>query len=223
MVPVAILQILFRATIGYTLLEKTLKPGNPDFNKNNSFANPVYAFESPSGSIPAWKGTLSIAVLAACIVGFILTGISPFKNYLNIANMALLGAAILLASGGGKIIADFVLNLFGGEAASLIVLTIAITLLSSVLTLFMQNVSVAARDPDPDLHLHGSEFRNQPDSLSDRHCNRRQPGRRTPIGTAVNMQILPVGYTFKDFLKIGGPLFLLMAAGVAIISSLLYF
>ena len=32
----------------------------------------------------------------------------------------------------------------------------------------------------------------------------------TPIGTAVNMQILPAGYTWKDFGLIGGPLFLIM-------------
>ncbi|MCI8455083.1 MAG: citrate transporter [Lachnospiraceae bacterium] len=255
MAPLAVLQILFWATIGYTLLEKTLKPGSPDFNKNNSFANPVYASESSDSSIPAWKGSLSVVVLVACIVGFILTGIPPFKNYLNIANVALLGATILFASGcipvkstlsqlpwdvlicigainglgagldasgGGKIIADFVLNLFGGESASLIVLTVVITLLSSVLTLFMQNVSVAAILTPICISM-ALNLSISPIPWVTVIAIGTNLAVATPIGTAVNMQILPAGYTFKDFLKIGGPLFLLMAAGVSIMSCLLYF
>ena len=42
----------------------------------------------------------------------------------------------------------------------------------------------------------------------------------TPIGTAVNMQILPAGYTFKDFALLGGPLWLLMTIVVTICSVL---
>lgn len=42
----------------------------------------------------------------------------------------------------------------------------------------------------------------------------------TPIGTAVNMQILPAGYTFKDFALLGGPLWLIMTIVVTVCSVL---
>lgn len=45
----------------------------------------------------------------------------------------------------------------------------------------------------------------------------------TPIGTAVNMQILPAGYTFKDFALIGGPLFIIMVAAVSVLGCVIYF
>ena len=42
-------------------------------------------------------------------------------------------------SGGGALIANFVLNLFGGQNASVVMLTIVIALLTSVLTNIMSN------------------------------------------------------------------------------------
>ena len=45
----------------------------------------------------------------------------------------------------------------------------------------------------------------------------------TPLGTAVNTQILPVGYKFKDFVLIGGPCWVLIMITLCITSSLIYF
>ena len=45
----------------------------------------------------------------------------------------------------------------------------------------------------------------------------------TPIGTAVNMQILPAGSTWKDFGLIGGPLFLITVVLVSILACVVYF
>ena len=47
-------------------------------------------------------------------------------------------------SGGGALIANAVLNLFGGKNASVVVLTIVIAVLTSVLTNFMSNNATAA-------------------------------------------------------------------------------
>ena len=47
-------------------------------------------------------------------------------------------------SGAGQIIADTVLGLFGGQNASVAVIMVVLIVLASVLTLFMQNGSVAA-------------------------------------------------------------------------------
>lgn len=97
--PVAIVQVIFWGTIGYTLLEKVLKPGSPDFDKNNAFANPELLSTEDKEDVPAWKGTVSLAVMAACIVLFIASGYKPFKSYFNIANIAMLGSVVLFLTG----------------------------------------------------------------------------------------------------------------------------
>ncbi|WP_294146171.1 SLC13 family permease [uncultured Clostridium sp.] len=255
MVPAAILQVVFWATIGYSLLRWALKPGSPDFDKNNSFANPSNAAAQTMTDIPRWKGTLSVVVLIGCIVLFILCGFAPFKNYFNIANIALLGATILFAtgcvpvkstlaelpwdvlicigaitglgtgldaSGGGAIIANFVLNMFGGESASVIVLTVVITVLTSVLTLFMQNGSVAAMLTPICISM-ALALGISPVPWVIVIAIGTNLAIATPIGTAVNMQILPAGYTFKDFVKIGGPLFVLLVAAVSVLSCTILF
>lgn len=255
MAPVALVQVIFWATIGYTLLNKVLKPESPDFDKNNSFANMDHVNLELAAAVPAWKGVVSLCVMAGCIVLFIASGYMPFKQYFNIANIALLGSMILFltgcmpvkqslqnlpwdilicigavtaigtgldVSGGGAIIAETILNLFGGEQASVIVLTVVICVLSSVLTLFLQNSTLAALMAPIVVSMALSmEINPVP------WCVVLAIGTNlaiaTPIGTAVNMQILPAGYTWKDFGLVGGPLFVIMVALVSILACAIYF
>ena len=252
MVPAAILQIVWWGTIGYKMLEVVLKPGSPDFDKNNAFA--VANTEIPTGdnAVPAWKGTLSVATLVLCIVLFMLSGVAPFSKFLNIATVGMIGATFLFitgvvpvkqtladlpwdilvcigaisalgtaldVSGGGKIIADAVINLFGGESASVTVLTAVICLLCSALTLFMQNSGVAAMIT-PIVIPMAMEMGIDPVAWVVVVAVGTNLAIATPIGTAVNMQILPAGYTFKDFALLGGPLWVLMTVVVTICSVL---
>ena len=91
--PVCIIQVLFWATIGYPLLKWALKPESPDFDVNNSFANASTQIDTSAfDKIPKWKGTVSVVTLILCIIGFILSGFKPFKSYLDIANIAMLGS-----------------------------------------------------------------------------------------------------------------------------------
>lgn len=253
--PVAVVQIIFWGTIGYTLLKKVLKPESPDFDKNNAFADSKTVSTEDKSDIPAWKGTVALAVMAACIVLFIVSGYAPFKTYFNIANIALLGATILFitgcvpvkeslaglpwdilicigavtaigtgldVSGGGAIVADAILNLFGGASASVVVLTVVICVLTSVLTLFLQNSTVAALMA-PIIISMALAMGISPVPWCVVAAISTNLAIATPIGTAVNMQILPAGYTFKDFALIGGPLFIIMVAMTSLISCLIYF
>lgn len=254
MVPVAIIQVVFWATIGYSLLEKVLKPGTPEFDKGNMFVNPSYTSEELP-DVPMWKGYLSVSILVLCIVFFILSGIAPFNKKIDIANTALLGATILLitgtvpvkktlselpwdvlicigavngigvgldASGGGAVIANFILNLFGGTSTSIVLLTVVITVLTSVLTLFLQNSSTAAILTPVCIAL-ALSLGISPLPWVIVISIATNLAIATPIGTAVNMQILPAGYTFKDFVMIGGPLFVLMVAATSVISCMVLF
>lgn len=248
--PVCILQVLFWATIGYPILKWALKPGSPNFDENNSFAVSSTDIDlSKYDSIPKWKGNFSVIVLLFCIVSFILCGFKPFSSYLNIANIAMIGATALFltgtipvketlarmdwnillmigaitglgtgldVSGGGKVIADAVLNLFGGKNASVTILMVVLVIMSSVLTLFLQNGSVAAMLTPIYISM-ALALGVSPLPFVIAIGITTNLAIATPIGTAVNMQILPAGYTFADFLKIGGPLFIILTAAVAIL------
>ena len=250
--PVCIIQVIFWATVGYPILKWALKPESPNFNEGNSFATAAQGDDSAYRDIPAWKGNVAVATLLLCIAGFIVSGFAPFKNYLNIANIAMLGSMILFVSGAvpvkktlnsldwdilimigavtalgtgidvsgaGQIIADTVLGLFGGSSASVTTMMIVLIVLSSVLTLFMQNGSVAAMlspifipmaatlgvSPLPFIILIGATT---------------NLAIASHIGTAVNMQILPAGYKPIDYIKIGGPLFVIMVAVLCVISPI---
>lgn len=253
--PVALVQVLFWATVGYTLLEKVLKPESPDFDKNNMYANTENLSKEDLSGIPAWKGTLSLIVMFGCVVLFIASGYAPFKNYFNIANIALLGATILFftgcvpvkpalsglpwdilicigavnaigigldVSGGGAIVANAILALFGGENASVVVLTVVICVLTSVLTLFLQNSTVAALIT-PIIIPMALALGISPVPWCIVAAIGTNLAIATPIGTAVNMQILPAGYTFKDFALIGGPLFVVLVAATSALSCMLLF
>lgn len=253
--PICLIQIVFWLTFGYNILVWALKPGSPDFDKNNSFANANSDLtDDEFAEIPAWKGNVSIAVLILCIIGFILSGQPVFNKFLNIANVAMIGSFILFAtktiplkktlgkldwdilimigavtalgtgidvSGAGKLIANGILNnVFSGATTSLPLIMSVLIVLSSVLTLFMQNSSVAAAlspifipmaktlgiSPLPFIILIGATT---------------NLAIASHIGTAVNMQILPAGYKPIDYVKIGGPLFIIMVAVLCIIAPMI--
>ena len=255
MLPVAIVQVIFWGTIGYKLLDKVLKPENPDFDKNNMYAaSEIHRLEQNT-QVSDSKGKIALATMILCIILFVLSGFQPFKQYINIGMIGLFGASIVLASGcisvkkayaelpwdvlvcigtisgigtgldvsgGGALIANFVLNAFGGQSASVIVLTIVIAILTSLLTNIMSNNATAAMltpiciamaislgiSPLPWVILIGA-------------CSNLAIA--TSFGTAVNMQILPAGYEFLDFVKIGGPLLVILIAVISISSVVFLF
>lgn len=142
----------------------------------------------------------------------------PWDILVCIGAITALGTA-LDVSGGGQVIADAVLNLFGGQNASIPVLTAVICLLCSFLTLFMQNSGVAAMITPVVIPMAVAMGIN-PLVWVIVVAVGTNLAIATPIGTAVNMQILPAGYTFKDFALLGGPLWLVMTAVVTACSIL---
>lgn len=256
MIPLLIVMVIYFATVGYSLTKKVLKPEDPDFNKGNYYAELAdKTTDDAIADIPAWKGNMSVIVLLLCIVGFILTGFAPFKPYLNVGVIGLLGATILLVtgcmplkqtlaemdwntlvilsaaqgfakgldvSGGGKVIAEFILNLFGGENASTAVLMAVGVIVTVVLTNFMSNTALAAMmtpiyieiafqmgiSPIPFVIAIGAVATNLA-------C-------ATPVGTPACTQTLPAGYKYMDYVKIGGPLCIILMVLAAILAPIIY-
>ena len=256
MVPLCLIMIVYFGTVGYSLSKKVLKPESPDFDKGNYYATLAeQTDDATADQIPAWKGKLSVIVLFLCILGFILTSFAPFKPYLNVGIIGLLGATVLIVSGcmplkqtlaeidwntlvilaaaqgfakgldvsgGGKVIANFILNLAGGEHASTFVLMAAGVIVTTVLTNFMSNTALAAMmtpifmeiamqmgvSPIPFVIAIGAIATNLA-------C-------ATPVGTPACTQTLPAGYKYMDYVKIGGPLCIILMIVAAFLAPIIY-
>ena len=249
MLPAAIVQIIYWATIGYPILKWELKPESPDFDKGNAYATASQdALKDKFKDVPKWKGQVTLYTMLVCIVLFLISGFEPFSNYLNIGIIGMLGATVVLGSGavstkkafenlpwnilitigaisglgtgldvsgGGKLIANSVISLFGGEKASIVVITVILIVLTSILTNFMQNNACAAMLTPIAISIAFSlGISPLPWVIAIAACSNLASA--TSYGTAVNMQILPAGYKFMDFVKIGGPLLILLIITVSI-------
>ena len=180
-----------------------------------------------SGVAP-FSSKLDIAIVALLGATFLfVTGTVPVKESLAnlpwdvlvcIGTISALGTA-LDVSGGGQVLADAVLAPFGGQNASIPVVTAVICLLCSALTLFMQNSGVAAMITPVVIPM-AMSLGISPLPWVIVVAVGTNLAIATPIGTAVNMQILPAGYTFKDFALLGGPLWLIMTIVVTVCSVL---
>lgn len=256
MIPAAIVQVIYWATIGYSILKWALKPESPDFDKDNVYATTSEDLsEDQFSDVPKWKGNVALFTMTLCIVLFTLSGFAPFNKYLNIGIIGMLGATIILGtgtvqvkdafsrlpwdvlitigaisglgtgldvSGGGELIANAVLSFFGGENATIPVLTVIIAVLTSVLTNVMQNNATAAMLAPIVISLAMSlNISPLPWVILVAACSNLAIA--TSYGTAVNMQILPAGYKFIDFVKIGVPLLILLIITVSVSSSLFLF
>ena len=138
----------------------------------------------------------------------------PWDVLITIGGIGGLGTG-LDVSGGGALIANGVLNLFGGKDASLVVLTIVIAVLTSILTNFMSNNATAAMlSPICIAMALALGISPLPWVIVIAACSNLAIA--TSYGTAVNMQILPAGYKFSDFVKLGGPLLIILTAVVTV-------
>ena len=257
MIPLCIIMVVYFATVGYSLTKKVLKPESPDFDKGNYYADLANTTtDAATSNIPAWKGWMSVIVLILCIVGFILTGFAPFKPYLNVGIIGLLGATILITSGcmplkktlaemdwntlvilaaaqgfakgldvsgGGKVIADAVLNLFGGsESASTMALMAAGVIVTGVLTNFMSNTALAAMMTPIYIENAKSMGVSPIPFVIAIGCVATNLACATPVGTPACTQTLPAGYKYMDYMKIGGPLCIILIIAAAVLCPIMY-
>lgn len=238
--PLAVVQILYWATIGYPILIKVLKPEAPDFDKGNAYAiapAPVDAMKD----VPAWKGYFAAAVLLGTVVAFILSGFAPFNQYLEAGNIPLIASTLLLAfkimpakeslrklpwdtivlvgtiniiataltnTGAGELLASALMNILG-ENASPMVYMIAFVVVGGLLTTFLQNAGTFAFLAPIAIPI-AQALGASPFVFCVVLAVTTNMAICTPLGTAVNQLILPAGYKFSDYVKIGGPCWILM-------------
>lgn len=249
--PMAVVAIIFWLTIGYDLEVKVLKPDSPDFNKGNVYAAPEAGNldEIPAwkgmvslgvliGSIVCFilsgfqpfKTYMNIGTipLMAAVILFVLKVVPvhetlsklPWDTIISIGTLPALGTG-LSKTGAGAMIANFVLGLFG-DNTSPIVMLIVFTVLGGFLTCFMANAGTVSMLVPIAIPLAAS-LGVSPMPFVVALAVSTNMAIATPMGTAVNYQILPVGYTFKDFLCIGGPLWILLMITMSITMAVIGF
>ena len=225
MAPIAIVMIIistiYFATIGYNMMKK-------DFD----FDDPVVEVSQSEGKeIPKWKTTLSIVVFLLMVAGFItgiwdvaicsligvlilwLTGAVRVKESIKSCdwNVLIVMAGVtsmangLSTSGAGKVIANFVIGLFGGANAGHFAIMIALGLIGWFLSQFMSNTAANAIV----VPIAISMARALDVSLL-YFCVPVIVGTAiaitTPLASPTTVIVMQGGFRFKDFVKIGIPL-----------------
>lgn len=232
---------LYMCTVGYNLQKKVF-----DFDD----VSPVVIEEDAEGVEPKkldFKMMVSGTVIVLCILGFIfnvwnvgvialvgasiclLCGCKNLKKALRDLDwntLVILGAAQGFAkgldvSGGGKIIANFVVNIFGGADASVYAILIAGVIISTVLTNFMSNTAVLAMMTPIFINI-GFQLHVHPEVLIIGLIIGGSTALATPIGTPCVTQTLVGGYRYKDYVYIGLPIMIILTVLSCILLPLMY-
>lgn len=127
----------------------------------------------------------------------------------------------LNTSGGGKLIADTVLNLFGGESASVTALMIAGVLISAGLGQLMSMTAIVSMMVPIYISI-AAAMGVSPYPFVYALVLAASTGLATPVGNAAITQTMVGGYRFMDYVKIGGPLTVLLVIINCILTPIMF-
>ena len=179
----------------------------------------------------AFKPYINVAVVALIGATVLITsGCMPLKKTLaemDWNTLVILAAAQGFAkgldvSGGGKVIADAVLNLFGGQEASAAVLMAVGVIVTTILTNFMSNTALAAMMTPIYIQIANSLGVSPVPFVIAIGCVATNLACATPVGTPACTQTLPAGYKYMDYMKIGGPLAIILMIAAAALAPVMY-
>ncbi len=223
-IPIFLVFALYCATWGYSIAKKSF-----------DFEDPVDSLVKEEGMDEelkiTWQMVLSSAAMIFCVVGFVLsiwnvgiiamvgaavllvTKCIDYKKALRELDwntLIIVGAAQGFAygldvSGGGKLIANFILAMAGGQEASAYVLLVVAIVLATILTNFMSNTALVAMLTPIFLPL-AFALKASPTTFAIAIIIASNCALATPIGTACVTQTLPAGYRYNDFVKFGLPI-----------------
>lgn len=246
--PLCIILAIYFSTIGYNLQKKYFT--FPDVNVLALSSSPSQEPEEQTlenGGQFHYRMVISGLVLCFCVIGFIsglwdvstialtgaaiviVTGCISFRTAMATMDwntIILLGfvqglAEGLDASGGGRLIADFILGVFGGENASPIVLLIVGILISTVLTNFMSNTAVLAMITPIFINI-GFAVGIHPEVFILGCVIGGSTALATPIGTPCVTQTLVAGYRFKDYVWVGLPITVILTLVTCLLCPVMY-
>lgn len=160
------------------------------------------------GFVGGWYSFGTVALVGACIV--ICTGCIPYQKALqkvDWSTIITLAAVLAVASainstGAGSVVADFVINIFGGSHANPMALLAAAIILSAILGCFMQHNAIVAILIPIFMQIALTTGANPAAfAVAIICCN--NICFLTPIGTGTVTMTLSGGYRFMDYTKAG--------------------
>lgn len=241
--PMILIFLVYTATIGYSLNKKVLQFEDP---KNLLGLDDNAEYGKEQQPIAAWKLPFSIIIMLLIITAFvmglwniaivsivgasimILSGCISLPealrrmdwNTLLILSAAQAFAKGLTASGGGKLIADTVVNMLGTAASPMVILSIII-IVCAVLTNFASNTALVAMFVPIGISVAFALGVN-PTSWAVTITVACNLALATPIGTPCMTQTLVGGYRYMDYIKCGGLLNIIMIIACIALAPICY-
>ncbi len=237
--PLLLICAIYMSTIGYSVGKKVLAEVDDSIDPE--------MLPKEGKVVPAWKkwmtGGITLLVLAGFITGtwniaycalfgatvLLATKTLDWKTAFKGVDwntVVVLGAATAMAaglnsSGGGKLIADTILNLCGGPAASAALLISVMGLLCLVLTNIMSNTATVAMLGPIAINL-ALELGVEPILFLLPIAIASGCAVATPIGTPCMTQSLVGGYKFKHYLIMGVPITILLGIALVVLCPIMY-
>jgi anion transporter len=220
------LSTVYFATLGYDIMKKSFDFEEPEIEQSQTTSDT---------QIPAWKPILTTLVFLVVIAGFV-TGIWDLAicstlgvivlwatNAVNINdslkacnwNVIIVMAGVssmangLKVSGAGQVIADTIINLFGGESASVLMIMIALSLVGWFLSQFMSNTAANAIVVPMAISM-ATALNVNLVYLCAPIIIATSIAITTPLASPTTVIVMQGGFRFKDFVKVGLPLSVLL-------------
>jgi sodium-dependent dicarboxylate transporter 2/3/5 len=240
--PLIIITAIYFGTIGYSIQKKVFN--FEDVISENT--QDEVAITKEQVFVP-WKKRLCAIVTILCLLGFItetwnigfvamvgatillVTRCLDLRKSMREVDwntVLILGAAQSMAngldvSGGGLKIANFILNMVGGEAASPFIIMAIMVILTVVLTNIMSNTATTAMFTPIAISI-AAAMNIDPLSIVVPMVIASGCAVATPIGTPCMTQVLVGGYSFKHYLKVGTPLAIILTIATIVLASIIY-
>lgn len=161
-----------------------------------------------------------ICVLAGCISWKKAVQKIDWNTIITIAG-ALALAGGFSNSGAGDVVANAVVNMFGGESASpVLIMCVAIVLTSAVGCFMSHNAMVAVLVPI--FCTVATKLGSDPLAFAVAVTVAINICHATPVSTTIYMMPLSAGYRFNDFVKVGLPILIISDIVMCIIMPVLY-
>lgn len=240
--PQLIALVIYMVTIGYKIMKKTFdfdpvleqsveELQDEDTSDTKLTPKMIISGATLIGAIIAFiSGVWNIGTVALLAAGIVMvTGCIEFKkafreldwNTLVILATSVGFAAGLDISGGGKVIADFTIGLFGGDSASPILLLGAGIFIATMLTNFASNTATSAMLTPIYMNI-AIQFGINPLVFVVPIVVSCGNATFTPVGTSAVTMTLQGGYRFNDYVKVGLPITIILMIMAMVISPLVY-
>ncbi len=242
--PLFLIGIVYFMTVGRHLLGKCVPEGEGVEEAERAVEQVASELpkDEPSKVKMAITGITFLCVVIAFIAGVWTTGAIAMTGALVLiitrcidlkacmkidwSPMIILGGSLgfsvaLDQSGAGAMIADFIINLCGGDAASPLVIFAVIIILAGVLSLFMANTATVVMLVPIGIVLAQTMGFN-PLAIAIGIIYAANIDFATPVGAVPMTLTLAAGYKFVDYIKVCGPLWAILLAGVIAIVPVAY-